>query len=494
MAYFVLPGRGKRVYRLAIARRIVDSTARGPRDRSPSGHARRRTRVLRRAMRPSRRFQIGLGPWLRALPTRLPDPALTAALSKLEPHVRVAYVLRYVEGLPRYAVHDQLVELRVREPWPVIRAAEAAAVPAPRRGEEFEPSLLRPVRNRSLLPVATAAVLTVALAGALVMTERPVPRETPGAPRLVTAAPDAWTRGARTLDVWPARGDLTGDRAFTRRAAAAWAAAPADRRPGGGTAQLLFAGHLGGASLAVLRSGVRLARYTAGRLDVVTAGTGASAPIALGGGHYLLAPWDTVPESLTGRRLAVSGGVTGPVRPDSGCGRGPLFHLGSRTFGDLGGPRAAVLTYHSPAHRPGGPDRPARLGPAARDLWDRVACATPRQERPVSEAMAFEFWSGRLPHGGKSASWACTRLTYADEGTAAAATLLAAEDRATGPCDAGRPVSGTWWRAPSGRSYYVAAAGRGLVPHADGVRRSTTRKRLLVAKGTPGTRVTLTAR
>lgn len=82
-------------------------------------------------MRPSRRFQIGLGPWLRALPTRLPDPALTAALSKLEPHVRVAYVLRYVEGLPRYAVHDQLVELRVREPWPVIRAAEAATVPAP---------------------------------------------------------------------------------------------------------------------------------------------------------------------------------------------------------------------------------------------------------------------------------------------------------------------------------------------------------------------------
>ncbi|NVI90148.1 hypothetical protein [Actinomadura sp. BRA 177] len=256
--------------------------------------------------------------------------------------------------------------------------------------------------------------------------------------------------------------------------------------------QLLYAGRLDGTPLAVMRRGDRLARYPPGRLDVVPAGTGPSAPIALGGGRYLLAPWDGRPETLTGDPLAVSGGVTSPARADTDCGRGPLFHLGSRTVGDLGGPRAAVLTYHSPAWHPRA-DRPERLGRQGRRTWNRLACAT-RPSRPVSQAMAFDFWSGKLPHGGKAADWVCTRLTYAEGGSTAQATLLGAETRSTGACDADRPVSGTWWQAPSDRWYYLAAAGRGLVPHADGVRRSTTRKRLLVATGTPKTPVALTAR
>ncbi|WP_344275110.1 hypothetical protein, partial [Actinomadura napierensis] len=244
MAYFVLPGRGKRVYRLAIARRIVDGTARGPRDRTAPGLARRRTRVLRRALRPSRRLQIGLGPWLRALPARLPDPALTAALAELDPHVRVAYVLLRIEGLPKYAVRDQLRELRVRDPWPVIDAACAVSIPVPRRAERFDPAHLRPVRTRSVLPLATAAVLTAGLVAVLVHSGSSGPGGTRPAAvrdlRLVLAAPSAPARGARTLDAWPARGDLTGDRAFLNRAAAAWAAAKGDREPGGGTAQLLY--------------------------------------------------------------------------------------------------------------------------------------------------------------------------------------------------------------------------------------------------------------
>ncbi|WP_339154054.1 hypothetical protein [Actinomadura luteofluorescens] len=495
MAYFVLPGRGKRVYRLAIARRIVDSTARGTRDRSAAGHARRRTRVLRRALRPSRRLQIGLGPWLRALPARLPDPALTAALSRLDPHVRVAYVLRNVEGMPRYAVRDQLIELRVRDPWPVIRAAEAVEVPEPRRADRFEPELLRPVRTRSVLPLAAAVFLTAALVGALLLTEREGAREASARGLgLVAAAPDAWTRGARSLDVWPARGELAGDRAFGRRAAAAWAAAPEGRRPESGVAQLLYAGQVDGAPLAVMRSGGRLARYASGRLDVAAIGADPSAPIALGGGRYLLAPWDVRPETFAGGRLATSGGVTAPVRPGTGCGRGPLFHLGPRTVGDLGGPRAAVLGYRAPDRRPGGPDRPAVLGRSARSFWKRLACAVPAPSRPVSAATAFDFWSGTLPHGGKRADWACTRLAYADGGAAAFATLLGAQNLATGACDVRRPVSGTWWRAPSDGWYYLAAAGRGLVPHAEGVRRPVTRDRLLVAGGTPGAPVVLTAR
>ncbi|MFA1545355.1 hypothetical protein [Actinomadura chokoriensis] len=494
MAYFVLPGGGKRVYRLAIARRIVDGTARGARDRSAAGYARRRTRVLRRALRPSRRLQIGLGPWLRALPARLPDPALTAALSGLGPHVRAAYVLRHIEGLPRYEIRDQLIELGVRDPWPAIRAAEVVRVAAPRGAGRFDTETLRPVRNRSVLPLATAAILTAGLVAALVVTERGEPSAEPAhALRLGSAAPDAWTRGARTLDAWPARGGLAGDRAFLRSAAAAWTGAPGDRRAAG-AAQLLYAGRLGGTPLAVMRQGDRLARYTPGRLEVVPAGAGPSAPIALGGGRYLLAPWDARPETLGGDRLAASAGVTAPVRAGTGCGRGPLFHLGSRTLGDLGGPRAAVLAYHSPAWRPGAADRPARLGRKGRTVWNRLACAAPRPARPVSDATAFNFWSGRLPDGGKTADWVCTRLAYASGGATAQATLLGADVRPTGACDARRPVGGTWWQAPSDRWYYVAAAGRGLVPHAGGVRRPATRGRLLVATGAPRTPVALTAR
>ncbi|MFI0483441.1 hypothetical protein [Actinomadura sp. 9N215] len=492
MAYFVLPGKGKRVYRLAIARRIVDGTARGARDRSPAGFARRRTRVLRRALRPSRRLRIGLGPWLRALPAQLPDPALTAALARLDPHVRVAYVLHHLEGMPRYAVRDQLIELRVRDPWPVIRAADDVPTPGVRRSGRFEPAL-RPVRTRSAVPLAAAGALTAALVAALVVTGRDEP-PVPAArgPRLVSAAPDAWTRD-RTLDAWPARGDLVRDRAFTGRAVAAWEAAPAARRPGG-VPRLLYAGRVGGVPLAVLRHGDSLARYTPRGLDVTAAGDDPSAPIALGGGRYLLAPWDArSPATLAGGRLATSSGVTAPARARTGCGRGPLFHLGTRTVGDLGGPRAAVLTYRSPAARPARTEPPARLGSEGQKIWNRLACQT-RTSKPVAEAMAWNFWSGPLPHGGKHADWVCTRMTHTGGGATARATLLAAKDRATGPCDARRPVSGTWWRSPDGRWYYLAAAGRGLVPHAKGVDRATTRNRLLVAPGARTAPITLTAR
>ncbi|MBE1537433.1 hypothetical protein [Actinomadura algeriensis] len=495
MAYFVLPGRGKRVYRLAIARRIVDGTARGARDRSPAGLARRRTRVLRRAMRPPRRLQIGLGPWLRALPARLPDPALTVALAKLDPGVRVAYVLLHIEGMPRYAVRDQLIELRVRRPWQVIEAAGAVEVPRSRRPARFEPVPVRPVRNRSPLPLVTAAALTAVLVGALLATERAPAPPDPGPPlRLVTAAPDAW-RTARTLDAWPARGDLVRDGAFLRDAATAWAAETGADRPGG-TAQLLYAGRVGGGPLAVMRSGDRLARYTPAGFDVVPAGTGPSAPIALPGGHWLLAPWDPAPESLDGAALPVRDGVTAPVAPATSCGRGPLFHLGSRTVGALGGPRAPDLAYRSPDHRTSGGTAPERLGAQGRDFWNRLGCLTADRGRPVAEAVAWDFWSGRLPYGGGRADWACTRLTFADgTGSSEAMLLTGGERRRTGPCDVRRPVSGTWWTAPDGRRRYLAAAARGLTPHVDAGLRTRTEERLLIGTSAdPGKPVDLTVR
>ncbi|MDL4774636.1 hypothetical protein [Actinomadura xylanilytica] len=542
MAYFVLPGKGKRVYRLAIARRIVDGVvvtragaavppsrpgAPGARGGGGEGdRARRRTRVLRRAMRPSRRLGIGLGPWLRALPARLPDPALTGALARLDPPVRVAYVLRHVEGMSRYAVRDQLTDLRVRDPWPVIEAAEAAAVPEPRHADAFEPMLVRPVRRRSRLPVAAAAVLTVMLAGALVATESGegsllggiVPggslisgsrAKTGRDLRLVTAAPRAWTRGAPTLDAWPARGDLAADEDFVRRALDAWADAPGAGRAAVGDTQLLYAGHAGATPVAVLRHGDRIAHYsdTTRAVEVVTAGADPTGPVALLGGRYLLSPWDTAPSTLTGGRIATRDGVTDPVTARTPCGRGPLFQVegrdGPRTLGDLGGPRAAVLSYRPPSYRyvEGAAVPPARLPEEGLRLWERLGCLLPQPARPVTEAGAWDFWSGTLPHDGGTAHWVCTRMTFTGGGTAGQATLLRAADQlVTGWCDDRRPVSGTWWQAPSQRWYYLAAAGRGLVPHADGPwRPAKADDRLLV--GTPSASgphpdapVTLTAR
>ncbi|WP_157610384.1 hypothetical protein [Spirillospora albida] len=496
LAYFVLPGKGKRAYRLVLARRIVDGARGGP--------VRRRTRVLRRAMRPPRRLDLGLGPWLRALPPRLPDPGPIGPLARLEPPVRVAYVLRHLEGLPRYAVHDQLVRMRIRDPWPVIRAADAARVPLP-VPMPFDPVLRNPVRPRPLAPVLAAAAATAVLAGALMVTEaggpaarrpdaagaRPV---VPHALRLAAAPPDAWTRGSRTLDAWPARGDLVHDTALIEGAARAWANAGGAGRGAGGGAQLLYAGTAGGERLVLMRRGDRLARYT-GSLSVATAGTDASAPIPLGGGRYLLSPWDRKATSLAGAALPAGDGVVGPVSAGTRCGRGPLFRLGDRTIGDLGGPRAAVLTHRAPAARKAGRE----LGAEGLAAWRRTACALPAQSGPVTEAMAWTFWTGTLPQSGARADWVCARVEYPGGAVTRAALTGAKGTTVTGTCDDRRPVSGMWWEAPSGRWLYVAAAGRGFVPRARGpLRAPRVDDRLLVAGSpTPAKRpdryVTLTA-
>ncbi|MFI6522736.1 hypothetical protein ACIBF1_44785 [Spirillospora sp. NPDC050679] len=544
MAYFVLPGQGRRTYRLALARRIVAGTGGRPEHR--------RARVLRKAMRPSRRLRTGLGPWLRALPAPLPDPEPTAALARLDPPVRAAWALLRVAGMPRYRVHDELVSLRVRDRWAVIAAAEAvSAAEVPPPGPP-PPALLRPVRRRPVAPVVAAAALTAALVGMLVVTEnggsllggsRPAAA---GHLDLVTALPDAWTRGPHRLDAWPARGDLVRDKAFTARALDAWAARAAGRR---GDAQLLYAGHIDGAPVAILRRGGRIARYTGptGALEVRTAGTEATAPLALGGGRYLLSPWDAHAAVPGGDRVEVHDGVTAPVAARTRCGRGPVLDVwgaaGQRTMGDLGGPRPVVLAYRPPTHRaaasqaahePAPGARAGRLDAAGIRFWERLGCLLPQPVRPVTEAMAWDFWSGKLPHGGARADWACTRLAFAGGGTTAQSTLLdERHERATGWCDDRRPVAGTWWQVPAAHSqaqahghphaqaqaqahvqgqaeaqdqaqearwYYLAAAARGLLPHAEGpVRGAETKGRLLVARSAvegrrPDAPVTLTAR
>ncbi|MFC4909799.1 hypothetical protein [Actinomadura gamaensis] len=478
-----------------------------------AAYERLRERVLRRAVRPSPLLRVGLGPWLRVLPGRLPDPALTGALARMDPTVRVACVLRSVAGLHRFEVRDVLVGLGVKDPWGVIEAAEKVRLPAP--ATPFELASARPVRRRSRLPIAAASVLTAGLLGALVVSENGAAlgaRGTHGM-RLVSAAPSAWTHGPRTLAAWPARGDLTADKPLARSALSAWAGRRGPGRIRGGATQLLYAGHLDGRALAVLRNGDRIARYSgSGRsLEVATSSMNPSAPVALGGGRYLLAPWDTRASVPGGDRVRVRDGVTDPLAPRTRCGRGPVLDLtgpdGSRTVGDLGGVRPVVLTYRSPASAEGPPAgrTPGRLNSAGLKLWDRLGCVLPQPARPVDRADAADFWSGSVPHGGGAADWVCARLGFAGGGSAGQAALVGHAADSTlsagaGGCDDRRPVSGLWWRADDGHWYYLAAAGRGLTPQADGpLRHPDVTDRLLVATphGDPQTRpdtpITLTA-
>ncbi len=176
----------------------------------------------------------------------------------------------------------------MRDPWSAIRAADAVRVPVPRGADRFEPETLRPVRSRSVLPLATAAILTAGLVGALVVTKDD--------PRAASAHPAARVRRPGRLDArrphpgrLVARGDLVSDRAFVRRAAAPGrtrrtAAAPKAAPPSSSTRAASTARRSPSCGAATGWPATRPASWTS------SPGTGPSAPIALGGGRYLLAP------------------------------------------------------------------------------------------------------------------------------------------------------------------------------------------------------------
>jgi hypothetical protein len=519
LAYFVQPGRGKRIRRMAMARRIVESTG-----GLGGGYPRRLTRVLRRAMRPSPLWRIGLRPWLRATPSRMPAVATTNALATLEPPVRVAYVLLKVAGMNRYEARDQLLDLRIHDQLEMIEAAEKARVPVIRtwpHSDPFAPGRIKPLDRRSPVPVGVAVALTLVLVGTLAVVQgkgRLLGGTSTAAAHglsLVAAAPEAWRTAPHSLDVWPARGDLTGDKNLTGRALKAWAQAAKTGGAGAGRGadpQLLFAGHVDGKQIALVRHGDRVGRFTGpnGPISVSRVSADPAAPVYVSRGRYLVAPWERA-MSLTGKKLMVRRGITDAVFPRTRCGRGPVMHLSaegkSRTVGEFGGPRGIPLAYRAPtsfskAKTSGRTvSRKTRLGRRALRVWERTACVTPRPMRPVSQATAWEFWSGLVPLGGGQARWVCTGMTYADGGSTARAALLDKRGtRKTGRCDPRRPVGGSWWRSALGNWYYLAVSARGLTPRAKGpFQASSVRQRLLFAvpsepKRRPTGPVTLTAR
>ncbi|MFI8288272.1 hypothetical protein ACIGBL_03905 [Streptomyces sp. NPDC085614] len=344
--------------------------------------------------------------------------------------------------------------------------------------------------------------------------------------RLVRAPDERWADTGRVdLTVWPARGPRTRDRALLARALDAWVRGPArpgepgprltatpdtPATPPTGPVRLLYAGVVDGAAVVLVHDGVRLARYTeprsgrgAARLDLARADdadvtTGAAVVLARSsaGARFLLAPWiaesavrDLLRPDVPAARLGVSrDGVTDPVpRASAGCGPPPVLQLRSSArivedhaflLADLGELAPVHLTW-TPAPGTGAPARQPREATSAAGLgaWARSACALPAlRGSGVRAVNRWEFARQQLPEGAGAATWTCTR---ADSWTGHGRVDVAFED----PAGRARPVAGTaprgadtaacgrfgqhllagtYWTAPSGAGYYLAAGSRRL--------------------------------
>ncbi|QMU77816.1 hypothetical protein GXW83_21105 [Streptacidiphilus sp. PB12-B1b] len=359
-------------------------------------------------------------------------------------------------------------------------------------------------------------------------------------PELPRTPADSWQDTARLdFTAWPARGAGTDDRALVADALAAWcrpalvhAEAGAAAAPPGAPPRLLWAGQLDGAGVVLLDDGSRLARYTRpdhpgaadpdrveisrdDDSDVTTAGAVLlrSTPA---GDRFLIAPWvqqvqlrDLRAPDTAGRELAVpADGVTPPVPapPGSGCGSWPVLQLRSSPvvaehhaflLTDLGTVVPAHLTYQPPPQA--GPAQSPReaTGPSALLAWDRLACLLPTlRQQGVKSVNAWQFAVQQLPGSAGQASWVCSRADRwdgtgsaatefltpvadtADEGAPAAVTARQPQGRACSRFEQ-YVLAATWWRAPDGRSYLLAAGSRHVV------RMAVSGAAVLAASATP---------
>ncbi|MER6984502.1 hypothetical protein ABT317_48045, partial [Streptomyces carpinensis] len=459
------------------------------RDTDP-GYAFLRTEVVRGALdadRPRRRGRPF--PRRAQLPPLLPqvwglrlfprsggadELALDQKLASLSGPARAAYVLRGLERLPDAAVRQVLSAAGVADPGTALRMADR--VPAQYAlldSPEFDPCSLqaRPtdlMRRRQHTKAALAAAAALAVCGALVAlpgggwgpdgAAAPAYAQNPSAEaaldpaKLIRAAPAAWRTSARLdFSVWPARGDLTGDKALLRRALAVWA------RPGGsvrvsatsgtasggpaGPARLLYAGDVDNAHVVILYDGLRIVRYaepkqsTAGAaLDFarVDGATGAEASAVVldrsdGNVRYLTAPWvtraaqrDLSQPASAPLDLGLKDGVTGPLASPAEqagtCTRWNVLQLtgdgGTRVLSDLG----ELVPAHLTTGRPAAPHEAS----SASELraWAPYACSLGAvRGQGVRSVNAWQYAAQPLPDASGVAAWVCTRAeTWRGEG------------------------------------------------------------------------------
>ena len=487
--------------------------------------------------------------------------ALEQRLSALSAAARAAYVLRGLEHLADPEVREVLTAAGVADPAAALR--EADGVPeryALLDSPAFDACSLqaRPtdlLRRRQHTKAALAAAAALAVCGALVAVPgdgwgpdgaaAPAYARNPAAEaaldpaHLVRVSPTAWERSARTdFSVWPARGDLTHDKALLRRALAVWA------RPGGtvrvsvtpgtpsgapaGPPQLLYAGPVDNARVVILYDGLRIVRYAepasgtqGAALDLARAdgASGAeSGALVLGRSdgniRYLTAPWvtraaerDLLKPGSAAVDLRLAHGVTtplaGPVERTGGCTSWNVLELtgstGTQLLSDLGELLPARLTEGRP-----GAVRDVS-GARARTVWAPYACSlADARGQGVRTVNLWPYATQPLPDGSGSADWVCTRTeTWRGGGTRALAQFhtsggaygaVVAQSEDGPDCGPREPrvLAGVLWKTAANSWYLLAAGSRDTasVTATGGVRASAQGSRLAVP-AEQGARATL---
>ncbi|MER6352892.1 hypothetical protein ABT186_13855 [Streptomyces sp. NPDC001634] len=554
LAYLVLPpglGRNRRVLTAhALTQRalprgrasasVIPAQATG-RDGDP-GYSFVRLQVVRTALEAGLPLKRRAWPKRAQLPSLFPqvwglrlfprsggadELALDQHLSTLSGPARAAYVLRGLEKLPEDGVRKVLDAAGVADPAAAVR--QAAGVPvqdALLDSPEFDPCSLqaRPtdlMRRRQHTKAALAAAAAVAVCGALLAlpsggwgpdgaaapsyAQNPAARAALDPAKVTKAAAIAWKTSARTdFSVWPARGDLPGDKALLRRALAVWArpgesvqVSATPGTPSGGPAgppQLLYAGRVDAARVVIFYDALRIVRYaepvsgTSGAaLDFarVDAAAGAEADALVldradGNVRYLTAPWvtgaaerDLSKPSAGAMDLGPTGGVTAPLaspaQQTGACTSWNVLQLtdasGTRLLTDLGELAPAHLTVGRPA-------APREVsGAAALRTWSPFACSLAAvRSQGVRSVNAWGYAQQTLPDDSGDAAWVCTRAEtwrgggarvlaqFHTPGVAYGAVAAKAEDVAA--CGAKDPhvLAGVLWKSAAG-SWYLLAAG-----------------------------------
>ncbi|MEU3844233.1 hypothetical protein AB0E88_29940 [Streptomyces sp. NPDC028635] len=455
--------------------------------------------------------------------------ALDQRLSALSAPARAAYALRGLEQLSDDEVRRVLTAAGAKDVGAALR--EADDVPA-RYGllasPEFDPCSLqaRPtdlMRRRQHTRAALAAAAALAVCGALVAlpgggwgpdgAAAPAYAQNPAAEaaldpgRLVKVTPSAWKTASRTdFSLWPARGDLTGDTSLLRRALAVWARPGETVRvsatpgtPSGGPAgppQLLYAGTVDNAHVVILYDGLRIARYAEPKdgtqgaaLDFARAdgasGAGADAVVlgrADGNVRYLTAPWvtrtaerDLMKPAAGTSDLTLTEGVTSPMAsPATRTGPCTSWNAlqvtddsGTHVLTDLGELMPARLTAGHP-----GKEREVNGAESLR-AWAPYACSLGAvRSQGVSSVNAWQYAEQKLPGGGGTADWVCTRAEtwrgggarvlaqfHTPGGTYGAVAAKAEDVPACGPRDP-QVLAGVLWKSQGGTWYLLAAGGK----------------------------------
>ncbi|WP_189781561.1 hypothetical protein [Streptomyces capitiformicae] len=560
LAYLTLPptlGRNRRVLtahsltQRALPRgrtttSLIPAQATG-RERNP-GYAYIRLQVVRTAL------EAGLPPRRKSWPKRSQLPpllpqvwglrlfprsggadelALDQRLSALSSPARAAYVLRGLEKLPDPATRTLLEEAGVEDPAAAL--TEANSVPsqlyALLASPEFDPCSLhaRPtdlMRRRQHVRAALAGTAALVVCGAVLglpgdawgpddaaappYARNPAAQAALDPGRLTTAAATAWQATGRTdFSTWPARGDLTADKALLRRALAVWArpgesvqvsvtlGTPAGPPPG--PPQLLYAGKVDNVRVVMAYDGFRVARYaepldgtTVAALDLTRAdgatGAGASALVVGrtdGNVRYLTAPWvrEAAVRDLTRPTGEVSAlalskdGVTEPFASPAvrtgACTSWEVLQLTdaagrTRLLTDLSEVTPAHLTAGRPSSSPG---REATGAPAT---WAPFACSLAAvRSQGVRTVNAWQFARQPLPDASGNADWVCTRAeTWRGAGTRVLAQFrtargayvtATADDVPTCGPTAPHVLAAAPWKSATGDSYLLAAGSKDTV-------------------------------